>query len=200
MSSGLNRSGLTRPSGSLKSNERPETSPQHGKSFAENLDILFNELVLATQWGRPSVLLAVNKSKFGQEKAEKALEARLKKQGLEIARIVVNDQRPDVPALIKQAGGKPVFFISNLDWGGGDQGMQAYRALNMQRELFVEDRDQGGAVAHHGGSHQSCPPRAGLLGLPPSRGRIRQPAKSCGHQVACRRPALGHADDGGNLR
>ena len=86
------------------------------------------------------MLLAVNKSKFGQEKAEKALEARLKQQGLEVARIVVNDQRPDAPALIKQAGGKPVFFISNLDWGGGDRGMQAYRALNMQRELFVEDR------------------------------------------------------------
>ncbi len=86
------------------------------------------------------MLLAVNKSKFGQEKAEKALETRLTKQGLEIARIVVNDRRPDVPALIKQAGGKPVFFISNLDWGGGDQGMQAYRTLNMQRELFVENR------------------------------------------------------------
>jgi len=140
MSPGLRRSRLTTPSEALKSNEMPETSTQHGKSFAENLDILFNELVLATQWGRPSVLLAVNKSKFGQEKAEKALEARLKKQGLEVARIVVNDQRPDVPALIKQAGGKPVFFISNLDWGGGDQGAEAYRALNMQRELFVENR------------------------------------------------------------
>ena len=140
MSSGPNRSRLTKPSGSFKSNEMPGTSPQHGKSFTENLDILFNELVLATQWGRPSVLLAVNKSKFGQEKAEKALEVRLKKQGLEIARIVVNDQRPDAPALIQQAGSRPVFFISNLDWGGGEQGLQAYHALNMQRELFVENR------------------------------------------------------------
>ena len=71
-------------------------APSTESPLTENIDILFNELVLATQWGRPSVLLAVNKSKFGQEKAEKALEARLKKQGLEIARIVVNDQRSDV--------------------------------------------------------------------------------------------------------
>ena len=75
------------------------------------------------------MLLAVHKSKFGQEKAEKALEARLKKQGMEIVRIVVNERRPDVPALIVQTGARPVFFISNLEWGGGEDGEQAYRAL-----------------------------------------------------------------------
>ena len=97
-------------------------------------------------------------------------------------------------------GGKPVFFISNLDWGGGEDGKQAYRALNMQRELFVENRRQGSVLAHNGGGRQSGPARAGLLGIPPSGGRVRQPAKSGRHQVAGRGPALGHADDGGDLR
>ncbi len=140
MSQGLIPTALTKPVGSSKTNAMPETGAQHSKSFAENIDILFNELVLAAQWGRPSVLLAVNKSKFGQEKAEQALETRLKKQGMDIARIAVNEQRSDVPALIRQTGGKPVFFISNLDWGGGEGGKRAYHALNMQRELFVENR------------------------------------------------------------
>jgi Tetratricopeptide repeat len=128
----------TTKSGSSKSNEMPETSAQHGKTFAENIETLFSELDLATQWGRPSVLLAVNKSRIGQEKAEAALESRLKKQGLEVARIAVNGEQYDIPQLIQEADGNPVFFVSNLDWGAGDDRLQTYRALNLQREMFVE--------------------------------------------------------------
>jgi tetratricopeptide (TPR) repeat protein len=32
-----------------------------------------------------------------------------------------------------------VYYISNIDWGGGEDGKQAYRALNLHRELLVED-------------------------------------------------------------
>jgi Flp pilus assembly protein TadD len=122
------------------SNEMPETSPQHGRAFDDNIDILFDELVLATKWGRPSVLLAVHKSRFGQGKAEKALEARLKEQGQDVVRIVVNDQRSDIAGLMLSAppDDKRVFFVSNIDWGGGGDGRQAYRSLNLHRELFVE--------------------------------------------------------------
>jgi tetratricopeptide (TPR) repeat protein len=128
------------PVGRLRSNEGPEVKPRHGRSFGENIDILFNEIVLAAQWGRPSLLLAVNKSTLGQRKAEQALEARLKEQGMETARIVVNDQRFDVADLILQRGPKPVYFVSNLDWGGGGDGSRAYHGLNLKRELFVENR------------------------------------------------------------
>jgi tetratricopeptide (TPR) repeat protein len=118
----------------------PDTSAAHGKTFDENIEILFEELVLATKWGRPSVLLAIHKSRFGQDKAEDALEARLKAIGQSVARIVVNDQRSDVARQILggPAASQAVFFVSNLDWGGGEGGKQAYRALNMQREHFVE--------------------------------------------------------------
>jgi tetratricopeptide (TPR) repeat protein len=33
-----------------------------------------------------------------------------------------------------------VFFVSNIDWGGGEDGKAAYRALNLYRELLVENR------------------------------------------------------------
>ena len=125
---------------STKPNEMPESSVRHGKSFDDNIEILVDEIVLAAKWGRPSLLLAVHKSKFGQEKAEKQLEARLTKEGMTIARIVVNERRSDIASLIRDAapGAKRVFFISNIDWGGGEDGKQAYRALNLHRELFVE--------------------------------------------------------------
>ncbi|MFN2121104.1 MAG: tetratricopeptide repeat protein [Anaerolineales bacterium] len=124
----------------MGTNESPEVKPRHGKSFGENLDILFNEIVLAAQWGRPSLLLAVNKSTLGQEKAEQALEARLKERGMEIARIVVNEQRFDVADVILRRGAEPVYFVSNLNWGGGDDGSRAFHGLNLKRELFVEHR------------------------------------------------------------
>jgi len=112
----------------------------HGKSFEENLAILFDELLLAGKWGRPSLLLAVHKSSFGQAKAEHALEERLEQQGLRVERIVFNDSRSDIAELLRAAPSSPktVFFISNVDWGGGSDGRQAYRGLNMHRELFVE--------------------------------------------------------------
>ena len=113
----------------------------HGKSFDDNIDILFDEILLAEQWGRPSLLLAVHKSKFGQEKAEKILETRLAKKGFQIHRIVFNDSRSDIAQLVRESGAAPksVFFISSLDWGGGREGRQAYRGLNLHRELFVDE-------------------------------------------------------------
>ena len=140
MSPVLIQTALMSPLGSLGTNESPEVKPRHGKSFGENLDILFNEIVLAAQWGRPSLLLAVNKSTLGQEKAEQALEARLKERGMEIARIVVNEQRFDVADVILRRGAEPVYFVSNLNWGGGDDGSRAFHGLNLKRELFVEHR------------------------------------------------------------
>ncbi|HEY5983899.1 MAG TPA: tetratricopeptide repeat protein [Anaerolineales bacterium] len=119
----------------------PDTSVQHGRTFAENIDILFDEIVLAAKWGRPSLLLAVHKSRIGQEKAEQALEERLAADGFGVTRMVINDRRSEIAALIRNADASPrtVLFISNIDWGGGDDGRQAYRALNLHRELFVDE-------------------------------------------------------------
>ncbi len=118
------------------------TISQNIKSFDENIELLFEELELAIKWGRPSILLAIHKSRFGQEKAARALEQKLNKLGQNIVPIVVNNERPDVPHLIQSAPGRErtVFFVSNIEWGGGPDGKEAYKALNVYRELFVEER------------------------------------------------------------
>jgi len=120
----------------------PNTISQNIKSFDENIELLFEELELAIKWGRPSILLAIHKSRFGQEKAGRALEQKLNKLGQDIVPIVVNNERSDVPHLIQAvpARDRTVFFVSNIEWGGGPDGKEAYKALNVYRELFVENR------------------------------------------------------------
>ena len=110
------------------------------KSFDENIRTLFSEIELAIQWKRPSILLAICKSKLSQNKAENALEKSAQKLGQGIVRINVDEKRADVAHLIFENGrvDKSIFFVSNLDQGGGGDGKNAYRTLNIYRELFVE--------------------------------------------------------------
>ena len=111
-----------------------------GNSFEENIKTLFGEIELAIQWKRPSILLAICKSKLSQAKAENALERSARKLGQSIERIIVNEERADVAQAILKKGSadQSIFFVSNLDQGGGDDGKAAYRILNLYRELFVE--------------------------------------------------------------
>ncbi len=115
-------------------------NPRGGKGFDESISALYDEISLAAKWGRPSILLAVHKSKLGQERAEGELETRLKRDGHNVARIIVNPESADIPHLIAGTPGcdRTVFFVSNIDWGGGEDGKEAYRALNLYRELFVD--------------------------------------------------------------
>jgi tetratricopeptide (TPR) repeat protein len=115
---------------------------QTRRPFAENLDILFEELNLAIQWGRPSILLAIHKSQLSKARGEKALADRLKKLGQATLEIEVSSSSPDVAHQILKPSDLDgtVFFISNIDWGGSEDGRETYRALNVYRELFVENR------------------------------------------------------------
>jgi tetratricopeptide (TPR) repeat protein len=111
-----------------------------GKTFDENIRTLSAEIELAIRWGRPSILLAICRSKPSQNRAEKALEKSIRKLGQGITRISVDANHPDAAHMILENGrvGQSIFFVSNLDQGGGDDGKNAYRALNIYRELFVE--------------------------------------------------------------
>lgn len=114
---------------------------KNSKSFDENIKTLSSELELAIQWKRPSILLAICKSKLSQNKAENVLERLLQKLGQTIVRIGVNEKQPDVARSIleKENVDDSIFFVSNLDQGGGDDGKNAYRTLNIYRERFVEN-------------------------------------------------------------
>jgi tetratricopeptide (TPR) repeat protein len=116
-------------------------APPNRLSFEENISTLLEELLLAAKWERPSILLAVHKSKFGQDKAAAALEKRLGALGHPVVHITVDKDTSDVPHIIMKvpAPGQSIFFISNIDWGGGEDHRDAYRALNIYRELFVDN-------------------------------------------------------------
>lgn len=113
------------------------------KVFNETIGFLLEELTLAMKWERPSILLAVHKSRPSQSKAENALKNKLQKIGKNVIDLKITSESSDAADLILASNGdveKNVFFISNIDQGGGEDGRNAYRALNLHRETFVENK------------------------------------------------------------
>ena len=114
--------------------------PKISKSFEENIKTLSDELELAIHWKRPSILLAICKSKPSQIKAENALQRLAQELGQGIKSIPVDEKSPNAAKSILDYGhvDQTIFFVSNLDQGGGEDGKNAYRILNLYRELIVE--------------------------------------------------------------
>ena len=119
----------------------PETNSKGEKSFKTNIEALFDELGLAFQWGRPSLLLVVNRSNIGQEKARRSLRQKLEAVGRSVIPLVIDEANPDaaVTILAAEKPSEAVFFVEGLERGGGPDGKDAYRALNLSREMFVEN-------------------------------------------------------------
>lgn len=109
--------------------------------FDERVDRLFRELDLAIKWNRPSILLAVYSSEFVRADTEAALSAKLRELGQTVTPYrVTGEDNADIPLHLSQhpEKAKTVFSISGLQWGGGKDGRNAYRALNIRREYFVD--------------------------------------------------------------
>jgi len=106
------------------------------------MGVLFEELKLAIQWNRPSILLGICQSKSSQIKAESALKNKLQQLGIDVVKIEVGGQSPFIfQQMLDQSNrDKVVFFISNINWGGGPDGRDTYRNLNMGREILIENR------------------------------------------------------------
>lgn len=113
-----------------------------GKSFKSNIENLFDELQLAFEWGRPSLLLVIHKSRAAEHKARQALTQKLQSDRRKVVEIELGEERPDVLPVILHSGNlsDTVFFVSGLDQSGGTDGKDGYRALNLGRELLVENR------------------------------------------------------------
>jgi tetratricopeptide (TPR) repeat protein len=110
--------------------------------FLDRVDVLFDELSLAIRWDRPSILLAVYDSEFVRKDAESILSGRLSPLGQRILDFEVTKPDFDIPLALSRhpRHHKIVFFVSGLKWGGGKGGNNAYRALNIRRELFVDHK------------------------------------------------------------
>jgi len=125
---------MTRPS---KSDRR---KAEHARFLEERIDTLFEELSFAIQWQRPSMLLVFYELEYIRKRAELALEKRLSEIGQQVLQIKVDEKHFDIPLLLSQRPDRDqaVYSVSGLSSGGGRAGANAYRALNMRREYFVD--------------------------------------------------------------
>lgn len=107
---------------------------------AERIQILLDELSMAIKWNRASLLLAVYQSEFLRQDVEADLRKRLALFGQETAAFLVDKENFDVPLALSQRRdrARTIFFVSGLKWGGGKGGNNAYRALNIRRELLID--------------------------------------------------------------
>jgi len=73
-------------------------------------------------------------------KAELALGNRLAGIGQQMVQFVVDENHFDIPLLLSQypERDRSVFSVTGLSRGGGKAGANAYRALNIRREYFVD--------------------------------------------------------------
>jgi len=111
-----------------------------GESFDERVESLFEELTFAIQWRRPSILLAVYETESLRAKADLALEKRLATIHQTLVRLAVSEQQFDIPLLLSQRPDRErcIYAVTGLSSGGGKEGANAYRALNIRREYLVD--------------------------------------------------------------
>jgi ParB family chromosome partitioning protein len=111
--------------------------------FEERIDTLFRELELAIKWQRPSILLAVYGSEYVHVDARAALENRLTDLGQKVLHFqITNEENSDISLLISGVAdlSRTVFFVDGLRQGFRNDGFNAYMALNIYRDYFIDNR------------------------------------------------------------
>ena len=110
------------------------------ESFEDRVETLFKELEFAFQWQRPSILLASYEKEDTRRKVNFSLEQRLLAINHPLKQIRVNENRYDIPLILSRRSDRQevVYSIPHLSRGGGTEGANAYRALNIRRELLVD--------------------------------------------------------------
>jgi len=140
--------------------ESDQKKSEQSESFEERIDQLFEELSFAFERQRPSILLVFYEFESVRARAERALEKRLTENGQSLVPFDVDASHFDIPLLLSQRPerDRSVFSVSGLSCGGGKESANAYRALNMRREYFVDyairvvirlDRDEAMALSRH---------------------------------------------------
>lgn len=110
----------------------------YSKSLKVGIENLSDEIQLALQWNRPSILFAIHSSKAGLIKSKQALEKEILHLNKKVKRLEVDDNL--IRALRATTDrGNIVFFISGFEDTNDNSKDSVYRLLNMQREFFVEN-------------------------------------------------------------
>jgi len=115
--------------------DRKDDLPKLGKAMNRCIDMLLEEIQQAISWSRPSILIAVHKSKNDQSLAIASMEKKLAKVSIKTMVVAPEIETKNILANVvaKSDTHKTVYFIHSL----GNQ-MQIYIGLNMHRELIVE--------------------------------------------------------------
>ena len=116
------------------------SKPKPTDPLEENVTTLFEELQLAGKYHRPSILLAAYRSKIVLSDTQNSLKSKLRTIKQSVSNVTITNENWDVPLLISRRSDRAekVFFVSGLKNGGGPGGKNAYRALNIRRELLVD--------------------------------------------------------------
>ena len=109
-------------------------------NYNEQVSILFSEIEQALRWDRPSILIAVCSTAAARKTGQKMLEALINQTGKQVIEYDVSAATYDIPLILARHPDrkKSVFYISRLNRGGGIGNRNAFRALNMRRELLVD--------------------------------------------------------------
>lgn len=120
----------------------PTSNSFYSKAFKQGISSLMDEIRLAIQWSRPSILVAVHKGSAGQEKARTKLKKEIEALGKKVRGIDANKENLNVIQSILRSPekDKTVFFVTGIGRNDDPERGDIYRALNFQREMLVENR------------------------------------------------------------
>jgi len=110
------------------------------ETFETRIARLARELERAVKRGTPAILLVIYASEWVREEVERELRRRIADLKQTAVSIQVDKEHADIPTTLDsyQKAQESIFLISGLGWGGGEDGLAAYRALNLRREWFIE--------------------------------------------------------------
>jgi hypothetical protein len=108
--------------------------------FDDRVKIVLDELSLGIRWERPSLIVVVYRSEHVKRKVQSILAKSLGESGQAVLHYSVDKAHYDIPVELANHPNhkQTIFFVGGLRWGGGLRYSNAYRALNMHREYFVE--------------------------------------------------------------
>jgi hypothetical protein len=125
----------------MSPNEYPGKEQSLSASLIEEqVDILFSEISLALRWKRPSILIVVCSSQVMRKKAQDILKKSLNDINQDVINFEVSAQNFDIPLNLAQhpERNNAVFYVSKINRGGGGDKSNAFRAINIRRELLVD--------------------------------------------------------------
>ena len=112
-----------------------------GKYFTEQIHQLTTEIEFALQWRGPIILLVVYRSSHVLDDAEMSLSTQLMPLKQQLVSVRVRSDSSNIAETIAKTENREnkVFSIAHLSQGGGVNRADAYRALNLHREYFIEE-------------------------------------------------------------